>query len=83
MASIVREIDLARISPNLRFICENESLEELCLSIRYKGQEEPIEVCFTGDDFRIVNGEKRWRACKKLGLTKIKAIIVETEEEED
>jgi ParB family transcriptional regulator, chromosome partitioning protein len=83
MALIVREINLTKISPNLRFICENECLEELCLSIKCKGQEEPIEVCFTGDDFRIINGEKRWRACKKLGLTKIKAIIVEAEDDED
>jgi ParB family chromosome partitioning protein len=82
MASKVREIDLTRINPNLRFVCENDSIEELCVSIRCHGQQEPIQVCFTGDDFRIVNGEKRWRACKKLGLTKIKAIIVETEEEE-
>ena len=81
MASNVREIDLTRINPNLRFICEHEAIEELCISIKCKGQEEPIQVCFTGDDFRIVNGEKRWRACKKLGLTKIKAIIVETEED--
>jgi ParB family transcriptional regulator, chromosome partitioning protein len=83
MASDVREIDLTKISPNLRFICESECLEELCLSIKCKGQEEPIVVCFTGADFRIVNGEKRWRACKKLGLTRIKAIIVEAEESED
>ena len=80
MGSNVREIDLTKINPNLRLICEKESIEELCLSIKCHGQEEPIEVCFTGEDFRIVNGEKRWRALKKLGLTKIKAIIVETEE---
>ena len=81
MASNVREIDLTRINPNLRFVCENDSIEELCVSIRCNGQEEPIQVCFTWDGFRIVNGEKRWRACKKLGLTKIKAIIVEVEED--
>jgi ParB family transcriptional regulator, chromosome partitioning protein len=80
MAMNVREIDLAKINPNLRLICEKECIEELCLSIKCLGQEEPIEVCFTGEDFRIVNGEKRWRAFKKLGLTKIKAIIIETEE---
>jgi ParB family chromosome partitioning protein len=81
MALKVREIDLTQISPNLRLICENESIEELCLSIKCHGQQEPIEVCFAGEDFRILNGEKRWRACKKLGLTRIKAIIVEAREE--
>jgi ParB family transcriptional regulator, chromosome partitioning protein len=81
MPSKVREIDLTKISPNLRYICDNESIEELCLSIRCHGQLDPIQVFFTGDDFRIVNGEKRWRACRKLRLTKIKVIIVEAEGE--
>ncbi len=78
----VREIDLDRITPNRRFVFETESLEELCLSIQSNGQEEPIQVCFTGYEFRIIDGEKRWRACKKLGLTKIRAIIVEPSEKE-
>jgi len=80
VASRVREIDLTKIHPNLRFICDNESIDELCLSIKCHGQEEPIRICFTGSEFRIVHGEKRWRACKKLGMTRIKAIIVEEEE---
>lgn len=81
MTSKVCEIDLARISPNLRFICEQEAIEELCLSIQSHGQQDFIEVYFTGEDFRIVKGERHWRACKKLGLTRIKAIIVEMREE--
>lgn len=28
--------------------------------------------------FQIVDGEKRWRACKKIGLTTISAIILES-----
>lgn len=80
MPSKVREIELAKINPNLRCICDNESIEELCLSIRRHGQQDPILVFFTGVDFRIVNGEKRWRACRRLGLTRIKAIIVEVDE---
>lgn len=81
MTMKVHEINLIQISPNLRFICDNESIEELCLSIKCHGQQDPIEVWFTGEDFRILNGEKRWRACKRLGLIKIKAIIVEAQEE--
>jgi ParB-like chromosome segregation protein Spo0J len=48
-------------------------------SIRKIGQLEPTKIWFTGEDFRIIDGEKRWRACKKIGLTKIKAIILEIE----
>jgi len=82
MASIVSEIKITKISPNRRLVCDSDSIEELCLSIKCRGQEEPIRVCFAGQDLRILDGEKRWRACRKLGLTKIKAIIVETEEQE-
>jgi ParB family transcriptional regulator, chromosome partitioning protein len=67
------------IIPNRRCICTVESIEQLIISIQKNGQLEPIEIWFTGEDFRIIDGEKRWRACKKLGVPKIKAIIMEIE----
>jgi ParB family chromosome partitioning protein len=48
----------------------------MAMSIRYRGQQEPIQIWFAGEDFRIVDGEKRWRACKKLGVETIQAVIV-------
>lgn len=72
-------IKIEAIKPNRRCICEAESIEQLIISIRKIGQREPIKIWFTGEDFRIIDGEKRWRACKKIGLTKIKAIILEIE----
>jgi ParB-like chromosome segregation protein Spo0J len=36
----------------------------------------PITVLFDGEYFRILDGEKRWRAAKKLGMTSIEAMIV-------
>jgi ParB family transcriptional regulator, chromosome partitioning protein len=70
-------IKIETIIPNRRCICTVESIEQLILSIRKNGQLEPIEIWFTGEDFRIIDGEKRWRACKKLGLSKLKAIVME------
>lgn len=70
-------IKIEAITPNRRYICKMETIEQLIVSIREKGQLEPIKIWFTGEDFRIIDGEKRWRACKKIGLTKIKAIILE------
>ena len=40
-----------------------------------------IKVWFMGRCFRILDGEKRWRACKKLGICEMKAMIVEEMDE--
>jgi ParB family chromosome partitioning protein len=77
----VRELNVNRISPNLFSIHDLETVEEMMLSIRHRGQLEPIRVMFAGDSFRILDGEKRWKACKKLGMTNIRAVIVESEPE--
>jgi ParB family chromosome partitioning protein len=77
MMQAVREFSLEAIQPNLRLIQTLESLEELCRSIQSFGQTQPIHVWFDGWRFRIVDGEKRWRACRKLGITIVKAVIVE------
>jgi ParB-like chromosome segregation protein Spo0J len=47
----------------------------LCDDIQCNGMREPIIVEMAGYFFQIIDGEKRWRACKKIGLTKIKAEI--------
>jgi ParB family chromosome partitioning protein len=71
------EIDVERIRPNLRLIYHRESIEGLCNSVRTCGYVEPIQVWFDGECFRIWDGEKRWRVCKMLGITRVKALLVE------
>jgi len=71
------EIDVERIRPNLRLIYPSEFIDELCHSIQTKGLLEPIQVWFDGEAFRIWDGEKRWRVCKILGITRVKALLVE------
>ncbi len=77
MGPDVREIEIGRISPNLRAVYSAESIEETVQSVRSHGQLEPILIWFEHESFRILDGEKRWRACKKLGMKTIKAAIVE------
>jgi len=70
------EIDVGRIRPNLRLIYHSESIEELCRSIQTNGLLEPIQVWFDGEAFRIWDGEKRWRVCKILGITRVGALLL-------
>jgi ParB-like chromosome segregation protein Spo0J len=80
MKKKVIEIDVERIRPNLRLIYHHETIEGLCRWIQSRGEVEPIQVWFDGECFRIWDGEKRWRVCKILGITRVKAFLVEFEE---
>ena len=66
---------LEAISPNLRYLCQEDELNRLCESLRRLGQQEPIRVRFGRRVFFIEDGEKRWRACKKLGRRRIRVVI--------
>jgi ParB-like chromosome segregation protein Spo0J len=78
MRERIRNIRIDRIQPNYRLCYSGEDLETLCLQIESGGRGEPIEVFFDGEFFRILDGEKRWRAHKRLGSTYVKAFIVES-----
>src|SRR5689334_17272988 len=52
--------------PRKRF--EEEKLEELAASIREHGIVEPILVRKEGGKYRILAGERRWRAAQRAGL---------------
>ena len=67
---------LDAISPNLRCVCGADELELLCESIRRSGLREPVRIRFERRLFLIEDGEKRWRACKKLGRRRIRAVII-------
>ncbi len=76
MGQDIREIQISKISPNLRIICTAECVEEIEQGIKRHGQLEPIHIYFEHASFRILDGEKRWRAFKRLGMKRIKAVIV-------
>lgn len=57
-------------------------LSELAASIREKGVLEPLIVRPHGEGFQIIAGERRWRACKQLGLEKVPCIIKQADDRE-
>ena len=55
---------------------DEESLEQLALSIKEQGVLQPIIVRQTAaDTYQIIVGERRWRAAQKAGLEVIPALI--------
>ena len=72
------EIEPNRNQPRKKF--DEEALEELANSIKEYGLLQPIIVTKKDDYYEIVAGERRWRACKKAGLTEIPAIIRDDDE---
>lgn len=59
---------------------KEESLKELANSIKEKGVLQPIIVSRVSDGtFKIIAGERRWRAATIAGLTKIPALIKDFE----
>jgi ParB-like partition proteins len=62
---------------------DEESLEELAQSINTYGIIQPLSVRKLGEDkYELVAGERRLRAAKKAGLTKVPAIIVDITDRE-
>ena len=79
------EIPISRVSPNPhqpRQAISEDSLVELVASIREHGVIQPLVVTQIGDDYRLIAGERRWRAAQLAGLTTIPAIIKETTPQE-
>lgn len=72
-------IDITRIIPGEqqpRKIFKDTSLHDLAASIKEKGVLQPIIVSRTGDGtFRLIAGERRWRASSLAGLKKIPAMV--------
>lgn len=54
---------------------DSEALQALADSIKQHGVLQPIVVCRAEDKYRIVAGERRWRAAKLADLATIPAIV--------
>jgi ParB family chromosome partitioning protein len=72
-------LDIDRILPGEqqpRKAFKDESLKELAASIKEKGVLLPVIVSRVGDGtFKLVTGERRWRAAALAGLKKMPALI--------
>jgi len=76
------EIDVDRILPNEhqpRHHFEDGRLEELARSIKTNGVIQPIVVRKVDDGYRIIAGERRWRAAQRAGLTRVPVVIKEVD----
>ncbi|HEY2735061.1 MAG TPA: ParB/RepB/Spo0J family partition protein [Polyangiales bacterium] len=54
---------------------DDDSLAELADNLRRLGQIHPIEVREAGDRYTLIDGERRWRAAKLAGLSRLRALI--------
>lgn len=71
---MVGEVLLAQVHPNPnqpRTNFKPEENEELANSIKRHGLLQPILVRKTGDGYEIIAGERRWQACRSLGMETI------------
>ena len=76
-----QEIAIGDIDPNPdqpRHLFSEESIAQLAQSIRDQGVLQPILVTpMKGGRYRIVAGERRWRAAREAGLTAVPCIVRE------
>lgn len=78
----VTELDLDMIEPNRkqpRKYFDEAALEELAASLKTYGMIQPVVVKKAGDYYELIAGERRWRAAKIAGLTKIPVILKDWE----
>jgi len=81
----ILEIDanLIKTNPNQpRKHFDNNKIEELALSVKRHGIMQPVIVMPDGDGYRIVAGERRYRAARKANLKSVPCIIREVQASE-
>ena len=70
------DIELIRpddAQPRRRF--DEAALVELATSIRHQGLLQPLLVRRDGKGYRLIAGERRWRASQKAGLTEVPVLV--------
>src|SRR5436190_3305914 len=76
--AVTTEADVDRLVPNEfqpRAHVDQAHLQELADSIKSNGVIQPIVVRRVGDHCQIIAGERRWRAAKLAGLTRVPIAI--------
>lgn len=79
----VLQLPIEAISRDLsqpRRIFDEEKLKELAASIKAQGLIQPVLVRKDGDGYRLIAGERRWRAAQLAGLQQIPALVREATE---
>jgi ParB family chromosome partitioning protein len=82
----VLELDIDLLSPNdaqPRGQMDDARLEDLAASIRENGIIQPIVARKVGSAYRIIAGERRWRAAQRAGLLKVPVVLRDLGEDAD
>lgn len=77
-ASGMLELPIDQISPNPyqpRKTFNEASIEELARSVREHGIVQPLVVTRVGDRYKLIAGERRFRAAQKAGLTSVPVVV--------
>jgi ParB family chromosome partitioning protein len=80
------EIPVSLISPNPlqpRKTFNEASIEELARSVREHGIVQPLVVTRSGDRYKLIAGERRFRAAQKAGLTTVPVVVKDAIGESD
>ena len=78
------EVELDSIVPGPmqpRTHFDEAALESLAESIRSHGIVQPLLVRHKGDGYELVAGERRWRAAKLAGITRVPVVVKEVPDE--
>lgn len=76
--SSVVELKITDIEPNMsqpRKLFDDEKIKELADSIAENGMIQPIVVAKGDKNYKIIAGERRWRAARVAGLNKVPVVI--------
>jgi ParB family chromosome partitioning protein len=85
VAAAAVELPIDSIAPNPkqpRKDFDDKALQELSASLVQSGVLQPVVVRRVGDGYQLVVGERRWRAAKLAGLTRIPAVVREASDAE-
>ncbi len=76
----IEELKPSRLQPRKAF--NEESLDDLAVSISEKGVIQPLLVRKTSDGYELVAGERRWRAALKAGIKEVPIRVVDVSDRE-
>lgn len=74
----ITELKITEIEPNMsqpRKVFDDEKIKELADSILENGMIQPIVVAKSEKSYKIIAGERRWRAARAAGLKTVPVVI--------
>src|ERR1043165_9652382 len=84
VAAGLLELPIDQIAPNPyqpRKTFNEDSIDELARSVKMHGIVQPLVVTRAGDRYKLIAGERRFRAAQKAGLASVPAVIKEIAQE--